>query len=101
MCIRDSSGTWERTPEQLCFFKEETINSLAFLQRNIATNASAFLKKNGYFLYITCSVFRKENEEIVDYLLSESNLKLVERKYFEGFEMKADTMFAALFTNAD
>jgi 16S rRNA (cytosine967-C5)-methyltransferase len=95
------SGTWARTPEQLYFFKEAKVNEFVSLQKNIATNAVNYLKKEGYFLYITCSVFKQENEEIVDYLLAASNLKLVEKRYFEGFEMKADTMFAALLKKVD
>jgi len=95
------SGTWARTPEQLYFFKEERIKEFVSIQKNIATNALDNIQKRGYFLYITCSVFKQENEEIVDYLLAESNLKLVEKKYFEGFEMKADTMFAALLKKVD
>ena len=91
------SGTWARTPEQLYFFKEERVKEFVSLQKNIANNALNYVQKEGYFLYITCSVLKKENEEIVDYLLTEFNLQLVTKKYFEGFELKADTMFAALF----
>lgn len=95
------SGTWSRTPEQLYFFKEDSIEGFVSIQKNIAINALNYMQRGGYFLYITCSVFKQENEEIVDYLLAESNSKLVEKKYFEGFEMKADTMFAALLKKVD
>ena len=66
------------------------------LQKSIAINALKSLQNNGYFLYITCSVFKKENDEVVDFILKETNLTLVEKKYFEGYALKADTMFAAL-----
>jgi 16S rRNA (cytosine967-C5)-methyltransferase len=56
------------------------------------------VKKNAYFLYITCSVFEKENEEVVKHLQEKADLELVEMKYFKGYDKKADTLFAALFT---
>jgi len=90
------SGTWARTPENLYNFKEKSINEFATLQKNIAENAKKHLQNDGYFLYITCSVFKQENDDVIDYLLHQTNLQLVEKKYFKGFETKADTMFGAL-----
>ncbi|RYZ26315.1 MAG: Fmu (Sun) domain-containing protein, partial [Chitinophagaceae bacterium] len=55
------SGTWGRTPEQLHFFKHDRIDYYADLQKRIAANASKSLNKDGMFVYITCSVFKKEN----------------------------------------
>lgn len=92
------SGTWGRTPEQLSYFKKEQIEHYASLQKRIATNVIPALKQNGYFLYITCSVFKKENEAVADYICANTSLQLVEMKYLEGYDKKADTMFAALFT---
>lgn len=92
------SGTWGRTPEQISFFNLEKINHYTHLQKNISLNASKSLKKGGFFLYITCSVFEKENEGIVNYLLEKSSLQLVSYQYYTGFDKKADTLFAALFT---
>ncbi len=91
------SGTWSRTPEQLIFFKKEEITRYSNLQKRIAINAVPYLKKGGYFLYITCSVFEKENEEVVTFLQNQSNFSLVEMKLLKGYTIKADTMFAALF----
>jgi 16S rRNA (cytosine967-C5)-methyltransferase len=92
------SGTWGRTPEQISFFNLEKINHYTHLQKNISLNASKSLKKGGFFLYITCSVFEKENEGIVNHLLEKSSLRLVSYQYYTGFDKKADTLFAALFT---
>ncbi len=92
------SGTWGRTPEQLSFFKSEKIDYYTHLQKNIALNASKSLKTGGFFLYITCSVFEKENEGVVNHLLEKSSLKLVSHQYYTGYEQRADTLFAALFT---
>jgi len=92
------SGTWSRTPEQLYFFKKEKIGNYASLQKKIVSNAVKALKKNGCFLYITCSVFKKENEEVVEFIKSNHSLQLIEMQYLKGYDQKADTLFAALFT---
>ncbi len=92
------SGTWSRTPEQLAFFKKENIAAYSQKQEKIAANASALLGKAGLFFYITCSVFRQENEDVVAYLQETCALDLVSTQYLEGYEMQADTMFVAVFT---
>ena len=95
------SGTWSRTPEQLLFFDENEITRYSNLQKSICTNTVPFLQKDGYFLYITCSVFEQENESIVDFLTHQFPLTLVRKKLLKGYEIKADTMFAALFQLKD
>ena len=92
------SGTWSRTPEQLCFFKKEKMDDYFNLQKKIVSNAAKALKKNGCLLYITCSVFKKENEDVVRFIEKNSSLKLIEMRYLKGYEKKADSLFTALFT---
>jgi 16S rRNA (cytosine967-C5)-methyltransferase len=91
------SGTWGRTPEQLRFFPEGKIESYSSLQKKIAGNAAERLKPGGYFLYITCSVFAKENEEVVSWLGENTQMKLQSSQYLQGYEQKSDTLFTALF----
>lgn len=90
------SGTWSRTPEQLQYFSKEKIDHYTSLQKKIAVNASASLKKGGYLLYITCSVFEDENEGVVTYLTQQTDLQLVSSAYSIGYDKKADTLFSAL-----
>lgn len=92
------SGTWARTPEQLAFFNKEKIDHYSNLQKNIALNAGKAIKHGGYFLYITCSVLKKENEEVVDCIRKNLPLTLVEKQYLKGYDKKADTLFVALFS---
>ena len=92
------SGTWSRNPEQLYFFSEEKIKDYSKLQKSIAKNVSRFLKPDGYLLYITCSVFREENETVVEYLQKNTPLKLLNTNYYKGYTLKADTLFVALFS---
>jgi 16S rRNA (cytosine967-C5)-methyltransferase len=91
------SGTWSRTPEQLHFFYKKKIEEYSLLQQKIVSNAIKYLNENGYLLYITCSVLKKENEENVDFLQKNLNLQLIKSEYLKGYEMQADTLFAALF----
>lgn len=91
------SGTWGRTPEWLHFFETASIDTYSNLQKKIVANAIPHVVKGGYFLYITCSVFRKENEEVVELIQANTELELVKMEVLKGYHRKADTMFAALF----
>ena len=94
------SGTWSRTPEQLYFFHSEKIKEYQTLQKKIITNAITYLKQESYFLYITCSVFKAENEEVVEFIQNTFQLTLIKKELLKGYNKKADTMFAALFKKA-
>jgi 16S rRNA (cytosine967-C5)-methyltransferase len=91
------SGTWSRTPEQLKFFDEKEITRYSNLQKDICKNTIPYLKKGGYFLYITCSVLKKENEKVVEFITEQFPLSLIKMELLKGYGIKADTMFAALF----
>ena len=90
------SGTWARTPEQLFFFKEEYISDFASLQQTIAGNTVRFLKSGGRLIYITCSVFRKENEAVVDAVIEQHKLTIEHQELINGTERKADSMYIAV-----
>jgi 16S rRNA (cytosine967-C5)-methyltransferase len=91
------SGTWSRTPEQLAYFNIASIATYAEKQKKIAANASTLLNKSGFFIYITCSVFKKENEEVAGFIEKECGLELLKMQYLEGHQIQADTMFVAVF----
>ncbi len=91
------SGTWSRTPEQLYFFKEKLIAAYADKQKKIVDNIIPHLQTEGLFLYITCSVFKKENEDIADYIKEKFHLQLLQMELLKGYDKKADSMFTAVF----
>lgn len=93
------SGTWARTPEQLYFFDPETITSFSSLQKTIAINVSRYLKPGGSLIYITCSVFKKENESVVHELIKETGLVLAQPQLINGINIHADSMFVAVLNN--
>jgi 16S rRNA (cytosine967-C5)-methyltransferase len=90
------SGTWSRTPEQLFYFDEKKIEEYVALQRKIVRNVIPHIEKGGYLLYITCSVFKKENEEAIAFVEQQFQLEIKRMEIFEGYDKKADTLFAAL-----
>lgn len=92
------SGTWGRTPEQLYFFNPEMIVGFAKKQKKILSNTTRYLKEGGLFCYITCSVFKAENEEIAGYIQQQLGLKLISMELLKGYNDRADTMFTAIFT---
>ncbi len=91
------SGTWARTPEWLSMFHESSINQFVLLQRNIVSNLAKILRSGSPLVYITCSVFKEENEMNVDWITKNSNLVLQNSSYIEGVDHRADTMFVARF----
>ncbi|HEY0670359.1 MAG TPA: RsmB/NOP family class I SAM-dependent RNA methyltransferase [Sphingobacteriaceae bacterium] len=91
------SGTWGRTPEMVSQFQEHKIMEFQAMQKTIASNVIGFLKPGKPLIYITCSVFKEENEDVVSYLVNEKGLTLEKLEVLKGFNEKADTMFAARF----
>ena len=92
-----TEGKAEKGPEQLSFFSTKKIDEYASLQKNIVSHVIPQLAAGGYFLYITCSVFKKENEDVVKFIETNFNLRLVKQELLKGYDKKADSMFAALF----
>lgn len=88
------SGTWGRTPESLSYFSEKQITDYQQLQKKIAANVVQLLKPGGTLIYITCSVFRKENEDVVSFLEEGSGLERLEGGVIAGYQQRADSMFA-------
>jgi 16S rRNA (cytosine967-C5)-methyltransferase len=89
------SGTWGRTPEMMAQFADYKIKFFTELQRKIAINVIKYIKPGKPFIYITCSVFKEENEEQVAWLIKTFDLTLESSEMIKGYEAKADTMFVA------
>jgi 16S rRNA (cytosine967-C5)-methyltransferase len=89
------SGTWGRTPEMIAQFHPSKIEFFQRLQKSIASNVAKFIKPGKPLIYITCSAFKGENEDVVNFLVKELGLKLEEQTVLTGYSNKADTMFVA------
>jgi 16S rRNA (cytosine967-C5)-methyltransferase len=90
------SGTWGRTPEQLFYFEPGKIELYAARQKKIVSNIIPHLRPGGHVLYSTCSVFKKENEEVVELVSRQYGLAVIKAEVLKGYDKKADTLFAAL-----
>lgn len=91
------SGTWARTPEQAYYFQPDSLPSFATKQAQIAINAATYLKNGGHLYYITCSVFKAENEDVVAKILANTPLQLVTSNLINGIDLQADSMYLAKF----
>ena len=92
------SGTWSRTPEQLYFFEENEIEKYSSIQKKIVSNVIPALQTGGSLIYITCSVFKKENEEVVAFIRENFHLQLLQMEVLKGYDRKADSMFVAVLS---
>jgi 16S rRNA (cytosine967-C5)-methyltransferase len=89
------SGTWGRTPELISKFDTYRIEFFQRLQQSIVRNVVKYLKPGKPLIYITCSAFKAENEDAVNFMVTELGLQLEEVQVLKGYEHKADTMFVA------
>jgi 16S rRNA (cytosine967-C5)-methyltransferase len=62
-------GTLRRNPDLKWRKNEEDIRRLSAVQASILSNLSQYLKKGGILVYSTCTIFREENEDVVEAFL--------------------------------
>jgi 16S rRNA (cytosine967-C5)-methyltransferase len=91
------SGTWGRTPEELCFFNPAKILRYSTMQQQILTHIVPNLAPGARLIYSTCSVFKRENEDIAAFLRENFGLEQEKMENIKGYDLQADTMFAARF----
>jgi len=94
------SGTWGRTPEMLTFFQERKISQFSTIQKGIVQNVVKYLKEGKPLVYITCSAFAEENEQVVEFMCENLPLKLEKMELIKGYTNLADTMFVARLIKA-
>jgi 16S rRNA (cytosine967-C5)-methyltransferase len=72
----------------------EEISKLPELQFRILSACSHYVKPGGTLVYSTCTLNRKENEEVIDKFLGENkNFECAGIKTFFPFERKIDGFF--------
>jgi len=90
------SGTWARTPESLYFFDPEILSTYTERGTAILRHAADYLKPDGKLVYITCSVFRAENEAVVEKVAVEKGLRIEQVQLINGIARQADCLFVAV-----
>lgn len=93
------SGTWARTPENLLCHPPGPPENHTRMQQKIVSKTIPLIRKGGYLVYITCSVFAAENEEMVDWICSKYNFKVVKKQLVNGIDHQADSLFYAVLSN--
>ena len=91
-------GTIGRKPE-IKYKDFGFIDKLSDLQYNILLNSSRYLKENGVLVYSTCSLSKRENEEVADRFLKENSgfKKLCDYRTFLPHVDGTDGFFIAVF----
>jgi 16S rRNA (cytosine967-C5)-methyltransferase len=90
------SGTWGRSPEHLRYFNVSQIEYYSSLQKKILENVRPRLRSGGALVYITCSVYKQENQDVLDYAASALGLQLSRAELITGYQHRADSLFAAI-----
>ena len=91
------SGTLRRNPDMKWKFSTDMIDNLVSEQRQIFEKAQYFVKKDGYIVYATCSLFSEENESQVKYFLENYPLKLIKMDSWLPEKNGMDGFFGAVF----
>ncbi len=91
------SGTWGRTPENILFFDENKISEYQKLQQSILMNSIEWLKPLGKLCFITCSIFKAENEENVKFITDNIGLNLINEHYINEDFPYSDFLYCAEF----
>jgi len=76
-------------------FRAEKIVEFNTLQKTIASHVAEHVKVGKPLVYITCSVFKAENEDVVNYIIDDLGFELERMSYLKGYEERADSMFVA------
>ena len=91
-----ASGTLKRNPDIKINRHENDIVNFVETQRNIVINLWDMLDTNGFMLYITCSIFKEENQDNIEWFKSNLNdFELIEQFQIIPTEYN-DSLFYAL-----
>lgn len=101
-------GVLKRKPDIKWQRKVEDIKKITKIQTEILNTCSSYLKKGGELVYSTCSIFKSENQDIINKFIEENeNFKIQEiilpkhaeniKNYFEKFII--DRKFLQVYQN--
>lgn len=72
------SGVWRRRPDAKWRLTEQAMEKRLGEQATVLTEGAKFVRKGGYLLYVTCSVFPEENElQIASFLDRDKRFELI------------------------
>ncbi len=92
-------GVISKKPDINMHFKRSGIKELLEIQKKIIDNAVKYLKSGGKLIYSTCTFNTEENEDNVEYILKNNDMKLdFSKQYLPTEEIHMDGFFIAIFT---
>lgn len=83
-------GVLKRKPDIKWQKNEKDIKEISKTQYKILENCSKYLKKNGKIVYSTCSIFKEENEDVIEEFIKNNSNFNVEKFDFEKNEQLKD-----------
>ena len=90
------SGTWRRNPQQKWRITPVSLEEILNRQISILNEVKDLIKKNGLLFYITCSLLKIENEEVVDdFLVQNKNFSLISKENIT-IDAQGDGFFCAV-----
>ena len=92
-------GTIRRNPDLKWRLKEEDVLMYVKKQLSILETYSSYLKEGGRLIYITCSFFKEENEDVITHFLNkEPKFKLDDKTNFSReYSMELENSFLRLY----
>lgn len=87
-------GVLKRKPDIKWQRKEEDINEITKIQKEILNSCSKYLKENGELVYSTCSILKDENEKIIKEFLEKN-------KNFEAIEISGKQQYIQLYQDKE
>ena len=76
-----ATGTIRKNPDVKYKYRRKIAN-LTDIQMNMMERADEFIQDEGYILYMTCSVLKEENQEIIDKYLKKNKMYSLQWEYF-------------------
>lgn len=67
------TGTWRRNPDQRWRLGKAVIDSYAELQAGLLAEGAGLVKPGGRLVYMTCSLLKQENEQVIARFLDENS----------------------------
>jgi NOL1/NOP2/sun family putative RNA methylase len=78
------SGLFRKDPNAIAEWSEQSVEMCSLRQKRILTDAWTCLKKGGILVYSTCSYSQSENEDILDWITEEFDVKSLKINAQEG-----------------
>ncbi len=89
-------GTLGANPDLRYKISKKGILEVVELQKELFTKALSCIEKEKYICYITCSLNKKENEELVASCLEQSSAQVLLSEYIEPQAQNADYLYLSI-----